>query len=156
MKLASGTCPVEKLRNLDINVALGTDSVASNNDLDMLSEMKTAALLAKISTMNPESLKANDAISLATINGARALGQENIIGSLKIGKAADFITIRTDDIEMLPMYLPAAQIVYASNRQQVSDVWVNGKQLMQNRKLLTLDEEEIKKKAIYWGNKINS
>lgn len=154
MKLASGTCPVEKLRQLGINVALGTDSVASNNDLDMLSEMKSAALIAKLSTMNPESLKANDAIALATINGARALGKEQNIGSLANGKAADFITIRTDDIEMLPMYLPAAQIVYASNRQQVSDVWVNGKQLMQNRKLLTIDEEEIKKKAIYWGNKI--
>ncbi len=154
MKLASGTCPVEKLRELGINVALGTDSVASNNDLDMLSEMRTAALLAKLSTMNPESLKATDAISLATINGARALGKDKNIGSLAADKAADFITIRIDDIEMLPMYLPAAQIVYASNRQQVADVWVNGKQLMQDRKLLTIDEQEIKQKAMYWGSKI--
>lgn len=154
MKLASGTCPVEKLRDLGINVALGTDSVASNNDLDMLSEMKSAALIAKISTMNPESLKAIDAIQLATINGARAIGKEKTIGSLAIGKSADFIAIRADDIEMLPIYLPAAQIVYASNRQQVSDVWVNGKQLMRDRKLLTIDEQEVKNKAIYWGNKI--
>lgn len=155
MKLASGTCPVQKLQALGLNVALGTDSVASNNDLDMISEMRSAALIAKLTTMNPESLNANDALALATINGARALGQEQLIGSLAEGKAADFISIRTDDIEMLPMYLPAAQIVYASNRQQVSDVWVNGKQLMQNRKLLTLDEQAIKAKAKYWGQKIS-
>ena len=154
MKLASGICPVENLRKLGLNVALGTDSVASNNDLDMLSEMKSAALLAKLANLNPESLKAEDAIALATINGARAIGQDHKIGSLKAGKAADFITIKADDIEMLPIYSPSVQIVYASNRQQVSDVWVNGKQLMKNKQLVTINEQEIREKAIYWGDKI--
>ncbi len=154
MKLASGICPVEKLRSLGLNVALGTDSVASNNDLDMLSEMRSAALLAKLSTLNPESLKAEDAIALATINGAIATGQDKLIGSLKEGKAADFIALQMNDIEMLPIYSPSSPIVYSSNRQQVTDVWVNGKQLMQNRRLLTIDEQEIKRKAIYWGDKI--
>lgn len=154
MKLASGACPVEKLRELGLNVALGTDSVASNNDLDMLSEMRSAALLAKLSTLNPESLKATDVIGLATLNGARAIGMEQQIGSLKAGKAADFIAIEMQDIEMLPVYEPESQIVYSSNRHQVSDVWVNGKQLMKSRKLLTLDEQALREKAMYWGEKI--
>jgi 5-methylthioadenosine/S-adenosylhomocysteine deaminase len=147
MKLASGICPVTKLRDIGVNVALGTDSVASNNDLDMISEMRSAALLAKISTLNPESLKANEALELATINGAKAIGLDNIIGSLEVNKAADFIAVNMEDIEMLPVFEPEAQIVYSGNRQQVSDVWVNGKQLMKNRKLLTIDEEELKQKA---------
>jgi 5-methylthioadenosine/S-adenosylhomocysteine deaminase len=147
MKLASGICPVTQLRERGINVALGTDSVASNNDLDMLSEMRSAALLAKVSTLNPESLKAHEALELATINGAKAIGLDKTIGSLEVNKAADFIAINMDDIEMLPVFEPEAQIVYSANRQQVSDVWVNGKQLMKNRKLLTIDEEALKRKA---------
>lgn len=156
MKLASGACPVEKLRSIGLNVALGTDSVASNNDLDMLSEMRTAALLAKLATLNPESLKANEVIELATLNGAKAIGLENVIGSLEKGKAADFIAIDMQGIEMLPIYEAASQIVYSSNRNQVTDVWVHGKQLMRNRQLLTLDEQELKEKAKFWGEKIRT
>lgn len=154
MKLASGICPIEKLRSRGLNVALGTDSVASNNDLDMFSEMRTATFLSKVSTMDPTSLNADETLALATINGARALGLEQQIGTLESGKAADFIAIRLNDIETLPVYDPIVQIVYASNRQQVSDVWVAGKQLMKNRELLTLNEAELKEKAQYWGNKI--
>lgn len=156
MKLASGACPVEKLRAIGLNVALGTDSVASNNDLDMLSEMRSAALLAKLTTLNPESMHALDTIGLATLNGAKAIGLDDKIGSLKPGKVADFIAVEMQDIEMLPVYEPAAQIVYSSNRQQVSDVWVNGKQLMRKRELLTLDENYLKQKAMYWGEKIKN
>lgn len=156
MKLASGACPVEKLKKIGINVALGTDSVASNNDLDMISEMRSAAFLSKLSTRNPESLSAQEAISMATINGAKALGLDHIIGSLSAGKAADFIAINLDEIETLPIYHPSSQIVYSSSRQQVTDVWVAGKQLMKNRKLTTLDEQELKAKAKEWGEKIKA
>ncbi|MDF1646758.1 MAG: TRZ/ATZ family hydrolase [Legionellaceae bacterium] len=156
MKLASGICPVDKLRDIGVNVALGTDSVASNNDLDMLSEMRSASLLAKISTLNPESLKAHEALELATINGAKAIGLEHTTGSLEVNKAADFIAINMQDIEMLPVFEPEAQVVYSSNRQQVSDVWVSGKQLMKNHELLTIDEQALKQKAKSLGKKIKT
>jgi 5-methylthioadenosine/S-adenosylhomocysteine deaminase len=155
MKLASGICPVEKLIARGINVALGTDSVASNNDLDMISEMRSAAFVAKFSTLNPESLTAQQAMTLATINGAKALGIDHFTGSLTAGKAADFIAINLDEIETLPLYHPVSQIVYSGSRNQVTDVWVAGKQLMKNRKLLTLDENELKAKARAWSEKIS-
>ncbi len=156
MKLASGICPIEKLLEKGLNVALGTDSVASNNDLDMLSEMRSATFLSKISTMSPISLNADTTLSLATHNAAKALGVEKQLGSLEAGKSADFIAICLNDIETLPVYDPIVQIIYASNRQQVSDVWVAGKQLMKNRQLLTLNEAELKEKAQYWGEKIKT
>lgn len=154
MKLASGICPVTQLKKAGINVALGTDSVASNNDLDMVSEMRSAAFLAKLSTRNPTSLPANDVLCMSTIDGAKALGVDHLTGSLIAGKAADFAVIDLDQIETQPLYHPASQIVYAASRQQVTDVWVNGKQLMKNRKLTTLDEEELLKKAKIWRGKI--
>jgi 5-methylthioadenosine/S-adenosylhomocysteine deaminase len=150
MKLASGICPVEMLRERGLNVALGTDSVASNNNLDMINEMRIAALLSKVSTLNPESLNVDDTIELATLNGARALGMERKIGSLQPGKAADMIAIDLDGIETLPMFDPLVQLVYASSRHQVTDVWVAGKQLMKDRQLLTLDEMALKEKARLW------
>lgn len=154
MKLASGACPVEKLQANGINVALGTDGAASNNDLNMLGEMRSAAFLAKLSTRNPESLAAAKTIELATMNGAKALGMGHIIGSLKVGKAADFAAINLDEIETQPLYHPISQIVYAASRQQVTDTWVAGKRLMKNRQLLTLDEEELIQKAKEWSEKI--
>lgn len=156
MKLASGVCPVEKLTKLGINVALGTDGAASNNDLDMVGEMRTAAFLAKLSTHDPEALPAAKALKLATLNGAKALGFDHVIGSLTQGKAADFIALDLDQIETQPVYHPISQIVYAASRNQVTDVWVAGKQLMKNRQLLTLDEKELLKKAHSWRNKIKS
>ncbi|MDP3561471.1 MAG: TRZ/ATZ family hydrolase [Legionellaceae bacterium] len=154
MKLASGICPVEKLQSLGVNVALGTDSVASNNDLDMISEMRTATFLSKVSTMSPVSLNADETLALATLNGAKALGIDHMVGSLSKGKTADFIAIHLDEIETLPIYDPVIQLVYSCGRQQVSDVWVAGKQLMKNRELLTLNEREIVEKARFWGQKI--
>lgn len=156
LKLASGICPVAKLKSAGINVALGTDSVASNNDLDMFSEMRQATFVSKYITSNPESLTAFDSIELATHNGAKALGMEHIIGTLEKGKAADFIAIALDEIETLPLYNPVSQIVYSSGRSQVSDVWVAGKQLMKNRMLMTLDEDELKEKARVWGARIKT
>lgn len=154
MKLASGTSPVAKMESLGVNVALGTDGSASNNDLDMLSEMRTAAFLAKLSTQNPQALAANETIKLATINGAKALGIQEVTGSLTVGKSADFIAINLDEIETLPLYHPSSQVVYAACRNQVTDVWVAGKQLMKNRELLTLDLNGLKEKARYWNKKI--
>jgi 5-methylthioadenosine/S-adenosylhomocysteine deaminase len=154
MKLASGICPVEELRARGINVALGTDGAASNNDLNMLGEMRSAAFLAKLSTRNPESLSAETALMLATHNGAKALGIDHITGTLTVGKAADCVAIHLEEIETLPLYHPISQIVYAASRHQVTDVWVAGKQLLKNRKLTTLDEAELKAKAMQWGEKI--
>jgi 5-methylthioadenosine/S-adenosylhomocysteine deaminase len=154
MKLASGTYPIETLQALGLNVGLGTDGAASNNDLNMLGEMRTAAFLAKLETGNPQSLPAEKALQLATINGARVLGIDNIAGSLHPGKSADFAAINLDEVETLPLYHPISQIVYAASRQQVTDVWVKGKRLLNKRKLTTLDEQELKKKATYWSEKI--
>ena len=154
MKLASGSCPVEKLKSLGINVALGTDGAASNNDLDMISEMRSAAFLSKLITKNPESLSAHEALTMATLNGAKALGIDNITGSLSVGKDADFIAINLDEIETQPLYHPSSQVVYAASRNQVTDTWVAGKQLMKNRQLLTLDEKELLAKAKEWRHKI--
>ena len=154
MKLASGICPVKQLQAMGISVALGTDSVGSNNDLDMISEMRSATFLSKISTLDSLSLKADETIQLATINGAKALGIDAFVGTLTTGKAADLIAINLNKLETLPVYNPAVQIVYSSNRDQVTDVWVAGKQLLKNRILLTLDEEELKESARRWGDKI--
>ena len=154
MKLASGISPIEKFRSLGLNVALGTDGAASNNDLDMISEMRSAALLAKLATLNPEALSAYETIKLATLHGAQALGIDHLTGSLIAGKSADFIAINLDEIETQPLYHPISQIVYAASRNQVTDVWVMGKQLLKNRQLLTLDEHELKAKAASWSKKI--
>ncbi len=154
MKLASGACSVETLEAKGLNVALGTDGAASNNDLNMLEEMRSAAFLAKHLALNPECLSAPDILTKATLHGAKALGIDSITGSLSIGKSADFVAINLDAIETLPVYHPISQIVYSASRHQVTDVWVCGKQLLKNRELTTLDEKELIKKAKYWGEKI--
>ena len=154
MKLVSGICPVEKLTQLGMNVALGTDGAASNNDLDMIGEMRSAAFLGKISTYDPKAVSADTVLKMATLNGAQALGIDQITGSLTVGKAADFIAIHLDQIETTPLYHPVSQIVYAASPHQVTDVWVRGKQLMKNRQLLTLNEKEIMNKTSYWQQKI--
>ena len=154
MKLVSGACPIERLSQLGINLALGTDGAASNNDLDLFGEMRSAAFLGKISTYNPKAASAEMVLKMATINGAKALGIDSLTGSLAPGKAADFIAIDLDQVETQPLYHPISQIVYAASRNQVSDVWVEGKQLLKNRQLLTLDEKEILNKAKNWSKKI--
>ena len=154
MKLASGSCPVERLLDLGINVALGTDGAASNNDLDMLGEMRSAAFLGKVIANDPKAVSAERALKMATLHGAKALGIDHVTGSLTPGKMADFIAINLDEIETQPLYHPISQIVYATSRHQITDVWVGGKQLMKNRQLLTLDEKEILNKAKSWQQKI--
>ena len=154
MKLASGFCPVAELVNNKINVALGTDGAASNNDLDMLSELRSAALLAKAVASNASAIPAETALAMATINGARALGLDDVTGSLSRGKAADVIAINLNRPETQPVYNPVSQIVYSASRDQVTDVWVQGKHLLNNRKLTTLDQEALIKKAAEWAVKI--
>lgn len=154
-KLASGYSPIPTVLAAGINVALGTDGAASNNDLDMLGEMRSAALNAKLLTSNPEALPAEQALSLATINGARALHQEKQIGSLVVGKAADMIAINLNQLSTVPVYHPISQIVYAANRGQVSDVWVNGKALLTDHQLTTLDEAALLEKAAQWQKKLS-
>jgi len=156
MKLVSGSCPVDQLSKLGINVALGTDGAASNNDLDMFGEMRTAAFLGKVTANDPKALSAVNALKMATLNGAKALGIDHLTGSLEAGKAADFIAVDMNHIETQPIYHPVSQIVYTTPRNQVTDVWVNGKQLLKNRQLMTIDEKELLEKAQVWRNKIKS
>jgi 5-methylthioadenosine/S-adenosylhomocysteine deaminase len=154
LKLASGFCPVQKLLDAGVNVCLGTDGTASNNDLDMFSELRTAALLAKGVSGNPCSVDAFTALRMATINGARALGIDAETGSLEIGKAADIIAVDMDSIETQPLFEPVSQIVYACGRQDVSDVWVAGRQLLRERNLTGMDEAGLVKMAREWGMKL--
>ncbi len=150
LKLASGFCPVAKLVEAGVNVALGTDGAASNNDLDLWSEMRTAALLAKGVSLNPAAVPAQTALQMATRNGAKALGIEDLCGSLEAGKAADLIAVKMTGIEMEPAFHPISQLVYATGRQQVTHSWVDGVCLMQDRLLLTLNEEDILARTRDW------
>ena len=154
MKLASGFCPAATLLNVGVNVALGTDGAASNNDLDMLGEMQSAALLGKAVAGDASAIPATQALRMATINGAKALGLDQTIGSLEPGKAADIAAIDLSGIDNQPYYNPVSQIVYASNRDKVSDVWVAGKHLLKDRQLTTLDESDILAKTTQWQAKI--
>lgn len=156
LKLVSGACPVEKLHQLGINVALGTDGAASNNDLDMIGEIRTAAFIGKITANDPKAVSAENVLKMATINGAKALGIDHLTGTLTPGKSADFIAINLEQIETVPLYHPLSQIVYAASREQITDVWVKGKQLLKNRQLQTVDEKELINKAQSWRNKIKS
>jgi 5-methylthioadenosine/S-adenosylhomocysteine deaminase len=154
LKLASGFCPVPALLKAGVNVALGTDGAASNNDLDMLGEMRTAALLAKGASGDATAVPAHTALEMATINGARALGLDEHIGSLKPGKAADLAAIDLSRIASQPVYDPVSQIVYTATRDQVTDVWVGGRRVLAERALTTLDEEAILLKAQAWRERI--
>ena len=143
MKLASGVAPVPELLAEGICVSLGTDGCASNNDLDLFSEMNSAAKLHKVFSMNPEAVDAKTALKMATINGARALGLDKATGSLEVGKQADIIIVDTRAPHMVPMYNPYSQLVYAARGSDVITTIVNGKILMENRKLITLDVDKI-------------
>src|SRR5690606_4928908 len=131
-----------------------TDGAASNNDLDLFSELKTAALLAKAVAQDATALSAHSALRMATLNGAKALGLEEKIGSLEAGKMADITAVDLSGLSMQPLYNPASQLVYTHAGQSVSHVWVAGKALLLNGQLQTLDEHEILSKATWWRNQI--
>lgn len=155
LKLASGMCPVDELMNKGINIALGTDSAASNNSLDMFSEMRLGALLAKGVSENAAAMNDWQALEAATLAGAKALGIESITGSLEAGKKADIIAIDFSQLEQQPVYQPIAQLVYTPCGQHVTHSWVNGRLLMDNRKLTTVDEKIVLRKASDWQKKIS-
>jgi len=155
MKLASGICPVKSLLDKGVNVALGTDGAASNNDLDMFAEMRAASLLAKVSSSDATAVPAETALRMATLNGAKALGLGDITGSLEIGKAADICAVELQNIESIPVYHPISQLVYSVGRENISDVWVYGKHLLNNRELTTIDIERVISQAELWHNKIS-
>jgi 5-methylthioadenosine/S-adenosylhomocysteine deaminase len=154
LKLASGLCPVESLYRAGINVALGTDGAASNNSLDMFDEMRTAALLAKAVAADPCAVPAPRALRMATLNGAQALGIDAITGSLRPGKQADVVAVDLGALETQPVYDPLSQLVFATSREAVTDVWVAGRALLRDRKLQTLEPAAIVKAAQAWGARI--
>ncbi len=156
LKLASGFCPVAQCLDAGINVALGTDGAASNNDLDMFGEMRTAALLAKGVSGDASAVPAVTALEMATINGAKALGIEKETGSLEIGKAADVVAIDLSPLETQPVYDPVSQIVYAVNRQQVSDVWIAGKQQLKQTQLTGIDLIDLKTRVSEWQARLQT
>lgn len=154
LKLASGFCPVNELQKRGVNIALGTDGAASNNDLDLLGEARTAAQLGKAVAGDPSAVSAWQTLRMATINGARALGLDNDIGSIEIGKAADIVAVDLMQPATQPVYDPVSQLIYAASRQQASDVWVNGKQLLRDSQLTTVDQERLIALAEDWRVKI--
>jgi 5-methylthioadenosine/S-adenosylhomocysteine deaminase len=154
MKLASGTCPVPTLLEAGVNVALGTDSAASNNDLNLFGEMQSAALLAKLAGNDASALPASTALELATLGGARALGLDQQIGSLEPGKAADIVAVDLAGPETQPLYHLHSQLAYASNGSQVSHVWVNGRALLQDRQLTSIDLNGLSARIRDWQRRI--
>jgi 5-methylthioadenosine/S-adenosylhomocysteine deaminase len=147
MKLASGIAPVPEMLSQGLTVGLGTDGCASNNNLDLFSEMDTAAKLHKVNTLDPTVMDALSVLKMATIHGARALGLHHITGSLEVGKRADVIVIDTHKPHLTPMYNPTSHLVYAARGNDVQHSIINGQPVMEDRKLLTLDLAEIIAKA---------
>mgnify|MGYP000061140733 FL=1 len=156
LKLASGFCETAKLLENGINIAIGTDGAASNNDLDMLGELRTAALIAKPIANNAAAVNASTALEMATINGAKALGLEELIGSLEVGKAADLIAINLDELNSQPSFDPISDIVYSVAANQVSHSWINGQLLLDDKKLVKFDPATLIKTAQSWADKIAS
>lgn len=154
LKLASGIAPVGALLSAGVNVGLGTDGAASNNRLDVFSEMRLAALLAKAASHDAETLPAHVALRMATLNSARALGLEQEIGSVETGKCADLCAVNLASIELSPCYDPASHLVYAAGRENVSHVWVGGKLLVEQGRLLQIDETAVARKAREWQGRI--
>jgi len=154
LKLASGFCPAEKLRRAGVNLAIGTDGCASNNDLDMFGETRTAALLAKGVAADASAFDAAFALQAATLNGARSIGLADRIGSIVPGKQADLTAVRLDALETQPVYHVISQLVYTAGRRHVSDVWVAGVRKVENGTVLGLDTDELRGRARAWQSRI--
>lgn len=154
LKLASGIARVAAMQAAGVTVALGTDGAASNNTLDMLAEMRTAALLAKAASGNAAALPAVAALRMATIDGARALGLADAIGSIEPGKWADLTCIDLRSLNSQPVYDPLSQVVYTARSDQVSDVWVAGRHLVDNGRLTQIDEAELLGRSAEWQHRI--
>jgi 5-methylthioadenosine/S-adenosylhomocysteine deaminase len=156
MKLASGIAPVARMRSRGIRVGVGTDGAASNNRLDVLTEMRNAALLAKVASGDAATVGALDALEMATLESARALGLESRIGSLAPGKSADMAALDLSAIETQPCFDPASHLVYAAGREHVTHVWIAGRARLVERRLQGLDEQDLRDKAAWWQRRILS
>lgn len=156
LKLASGIAPIAKYRAAGINVALGTDGAASNNALDMVSEMRTAALLAKAVSQDAGSVTAAHALRMATLDGASALGLAQEIGSIETGKWADLACVDLGQVHCQPVYDPVSQLVYSARADQVSDVWTAGRQQLENGKLVHIDTDNLISRANEWRDRFVS
>ena len=154
MKLASGVAPVPLMLNKNVAVGLGTDGAASNNDLNLWEEMDMAAKLHKVFTLDPKMISAEQAFKMATIGGARSLHLEKNIGSIEVGKLADVVILEFDNLHQTPSYNYYSHLVYATKASDVSTVIINGKLVMKDKQLLTLNENEIKKRAKEYREKI--
>jgi 5-methylthioadenosine/S-adenosylhomocysteine deaminase len=155
MKLASGVAPVVKILSMGISMGLGTDGVAgSNNDHDMMEEMDLAAKLQKVATFDPQALPAETAFAMATITGARALHLESLIGSIEKGKRADVIMIRLDQPHAVPIYNVYSQLVYALKASDVADVMVNGRVIVRDKKMTTIDPVPVIAKAAEYQERV--
>ena len=154
LKLASGFCPINKLSEAGVNIAIGTDGASSNNDLDMLGEARTASLLAKGTSEDPTVLSAHETLYAATINGAKAMGLDHLIGSIEIGKQADLISIDLSHCNTQPVFNPVSQIVYSAGRNQVSNVWINGNQVLNDYQLTQIDQDRVCQVAAEWRDRI--
>lgn len=156
MKLASGFAPISSLVNQGVNVGLGTDGAASNNRLDMFEEMRLAALLAKANSGRADALPAHQVLRMATLNGANALGLGESTGSLAVGKAADITAIDFSHLNLTPCYDPVSHLIYAASREHVSHVWANGRILLEDKELTTLNEAELLYRATMWQERITA
>ena len=156
MKLASGIAPVKAYLAANVAVGLGTDGAASNNDLDMFEAMRAASFLQKVATSDPTAVSARTALQIATIGGARALGMEKQIGSLEPGKRADIIIVSMNAARQTPMYDPISHLVYVTRGDDVQTTIVNGKVLMRNRKVLTLDRAAVLRESRTWADKVRA
>jgi 5-methylthioadenosine/S-adenosylhomocysteine deaminase len=156
LKLGSGICPVQKLLDRGINVALGTDGAASNNRLNMLGELQTASLIGKSQHGDPTAVDAWTALEMATLHGASALGLEEQLGSIEIGKAADLIALDLSGLQHLPRHNLASSLVYASSGNEVQWSWVAGKPLMSAGKLQTLDYTDLTARAGRWSEQLGA
>jgi len=154
LKLASGFAPVAALLAAGVNLSLGTDGAASNNRLDLFQEMRSAALLAKAVARDAAAMPAHAALRAATLGGAIALGLEDRIGSIVPGKAADLAAVAFDDIELQPAYDVVSHLIYACGREHVTDVWVGGERVLQDRKLARLELSDLQGRALLWQTKI--
>ena len=156
LKLASGFCPVGKLEKAGVNIAIGTDGAASNNDLDMFGETRTAAQLAKAVAGDAAAFSAASALRAATLGGARAMGLDHAIGSIEIGKQADLACVDLGQLEAQPLHNVISQLVYATGRHQVSDVWIAGVAKLSQRQLSGFDVDALIANARQWRQRIAS
>ena len=154
LKLASGIAPIAKYRDAGLNVALGTDGAASNNMLDMFSEMRTAALLAKATASDASAVTAGDALYMATMGGARALGIEQLTGSIETSKWADLTCVNLGTLNSQPIYDVVSQLVYATRANQVADVWVTGRRQLDNGQFTQIDTDALLTRANEWRDRI--